>query len=373
MVQTGLSVLQQIERMRGQLPAEEPGARGIEHWARNPACQRLGALVLAGIAPTTVMQSVYQESLHKEQSPFALLRGITFERSLFENNAARLIDLYQKAGLLPASPRVVNLDLLVPQTNAAALAHRRALTQRYIQEKLRRDTHAPHMIIHSRLQFTLYNVPHDIEPDLLIASEADPCYRPGEIKSFPDREGKTDRADLRGALRQAAVAVLGLRQLLSQWGIPFPERLVLPRADLILRVLGSSYATLRPMTLRQECASIQVILAQAPQVFHTLEQQLLAIGLHAALDQPGVLDQIPNHFTPTCKEFCPLAPHCKKQAQQRSEPIVLGNQACQELAPAGTLARAWNLLNGHPPATPDEQDVAQRLQEAVSEWKKGVT
>ena len=373
MSQSGPSLTQRIATMRGQLPAEAPGARGIEHWARNPNCKRLGALTLAGIKPATAVQSIYHEVLHEGESPFALAIGKTFERLLFEHSAAQLIELYQSAGILPTSPYIVNLDTLVPQKDVQAMARRRMLTQRYIRDKLMGDPQAPHLIIHGRMTLTINEVPHDIEPDLLIASETDACYRPGEIKSFPDRDGKTDSADLRSALRQAAVAVIGLHQLLSQWGIAQPEVLVPAKADLILRVPGSSRAKLRPMTLQQECASIEAIIQQAPQDFCALEQQLLAIGPYAALDQPDTLDQIPNHFSPTCKEFCPLTFHCKKQAQCLSDPILLGNQACQELASVRTLTRAWDLLNGQVLPTPAEQLVAQRLQEADSELQKAVT
>jgi hypothetical protein len=367
------SLTQRLATIRGQLPAEALGARGIEHWARNPNCKRLGALTLAGIKPATAVQSIYHEILQEGESPFALAMGKTFERLLFEHSAARLIDLYQGAGILPASPRVVNLDTLVLQKDGYAMTRRRLLTQRYIRYKLMGDPQAPHLIIHGRMTLTINDVPYDIEPDLLIASETDACYRPGEIKSFPDRDGKTESADLRSALRQAAVAVIGLHQLLSQWGIVQPEGLVPAKADLILRVPGSSRAKLRPMTLQQECASIEVIIQQAPQDFCALEQQLLAIGPCATLDQPDTLDQIPNHFSPTCKEFCPLASHCKKQARCLSEPILLGNHACQELASVPTLTRAWDLLNGQAPATPAEQLLAQRLQETERELQKAVT
>jgi hypothetical protein len=124
---------QRIASLRRPLLDEEPGARGIEHWARNPDCLRLGALMLVGISPETALQRIYQEPLRKGQSPFAFVIGNTFEQLLFTQNAARLVDLYCKAGRLPPSPRVVNLDTLEPQTDALALARRRMYTCQFIE------------------------------------------------------------------------------------------------------------------------------------------------------------------------------------------------------------------------------------------------
>ena len=44
-----------LARLRGALPAENPGARGFERVARNPACQRLLALTLVGVTPATAV------------------------------------------------------------------------------------------------------------------------------------------------------------------------------------------------------------------------------------------------------------------------------------------------------------------------------
>ena len=43
------SVQQRLERLRGGLPSEEPGARGIERVARDPQCFKLKALTIVGI------------------------------------------------------------------------------------------------------------------------------------------------------------------------------------------------------------------------------------------------------------------------------------------------------------------------------------
>ena len=89
-----------IAALRGSLGPEEPGARGLERVARNPECMRLRALTIVGITPATAANRIYGEPAREEQSPFALALGNQFERSLFNNSAARSIQLYRDAGRL---------------------------------------------------------------------------------------------------------------------------------------------------------------------------------------------------------------------------------------------------------------------------------
>src|SRR6266478_370962 len=115
-----LLVEQRLERLRGSLSAEEPGARGIERIARNPECTRLRALTIAGITPKTAAESVYGEKTQQGQSPFALAIGNSFERSLIKDGAAALLKLLRDAGRLTISEcKVVVMPDLVPGVGAA--------------------------------------------------------------------------------------------------------------------------------------------------------------------------------------------------------------------------------------------------------------
>ena len=88
-----------LARLRGALAEEEPGARGLEHMARNPACLR--ALTLAGIAPATAARVIYGAPAREGQSPFALALGRRYEAALYADGAATLLRLYRDAGRLP--------------------------------------------------------------------------------------------------------------------------------------------------------------------------------------------------------------------------------------------------------------------------------
>jgi hypothetical protein len=99
-------------------------ARGLERMARNPACGLLKALTVASLSPATVVEQVYREVNREGQSPFALGAGNRFESSLFENDAARLLQLFQAAGrLTPAENRVANVPDLAGQAGGADQRH----------------------------------------------------------------------------------------------------------------------------------------------------------------------------------------------------------------------------------------------------------
>jgi hypothetical protein len=133
-----------LARLRGSLPDEEPGARGLERVARNPGCQRLRALTMIRVTPATVVSRVYGEPHREGQSPFALAVGNRFERVLFDNGAARLFRLYQKASRLTATEcKIVVIPGVVPGVTAADMARRRAETELLLELKARRDPTRP--------------------------------------------------------------------------------------------------------------------------------------------------------------------------------------------------------------------------------------
>jgi hypothetical protein len=370
------SVNGRLARLRGSLQADEPGARGFERVARNPDCTRLRALTIVGISPETAAVSVYGEPSREGQSPFALAIGNRFDRALSENGAAQMLDLYRSEGrLTTAECKVVVIPEMAPIGAHRDLKHvmavRQTETQRLLELKLRRDPKAPNLIIKPRVAVTLLGLDHGIEPDALVARDSDDFYKPVEIKSYPDRAGKTDAADIRSACRQAAVGVIALRNALSRMGVRDVEAMVRAEGDLVLRIPGALKPTLRPMTLRGEVDSLERAIREAPSNLDELED-LLPDG--AALDDPAILESIPNSYRSNCREHCALAQHCKQAAVVNSDPAVLGDFARETLAAAGSVSRALDLLRGTgaPPRTTAEQALAEQLRDAYTEYREAV-
>lgn len=358
-----------IARLRGSVEAKEPGARGIERVARNPDCLRLRAITIAGMTPAQALK-VMGRTDREGQSPFALLLGQQFERQMLKNGAANLFALYRKENYLtPAEAKIVSVEELAPGSSLAARRRREAETRRLLDAKLRRDPLAPNLIIKPRLRVSLVGVPHPIEPDYLVAADSDPFYRVGELKSYADRGGKTDPADIRSAGRQAGVGVVGLRQWLAAQGAS--EALAVAEADLVLKVTGFFLPTLNRMTIEGEVDSVLRAIADAPTNLDELEA-LLPVG--ASLDSPVVIETVPNNYRPSCKEHCALWEHCRARARANSHPIILGDLAAEKLAAAGSLTRALDLMagTGAPPRNAAEAALAAELQAGDRAFRKAV-
>jgi hypothetical protein len=362
-------------RLRGSLDAEQLGARGLERMARNPACGLLKSLTMAGVSPAAIVSVVYGEPGREGQSPFAIGAGNQFEAGLFESGAARLLDLYRAQGRLSVTEcRVADVPSLAPGTSRAAMDRRHTLSDQLLRRKLAGDPNAPNLIVKPRLVVGLLGLEFNIEPDALVAADGEAFYTPIEIKSYPDRDGKTDPADLRGACRQAGVAVVALREAARRFGVPEPERLVPSRGDLVLRAPGSFRPTLWPMTLEGEVDSLVRTLEAAPRDLDQAEALLAGISPEATLDDPAVLDQLPANYRESCREFCALARRCKERAICQGDPVLLGSRAREEYAAAGSLDRVLELLEGRgaPPRTPAELRLQAELQEAYRELRLAV-
>jgi hypothetical protein len=73
----------------------------FEQWARNPACTANAIAAIHGVPMAEVARREGGQPT-SGQSPFAIARGQTFERSLFREDAASLTEALAKAGVLPA-------------------------------------------------------------------------------------------------------------------------------------------------------------------------------------------------------------------------------------------------------------------------------
>ncbi|AIV50670.1 hypothetical protein [Burkholderia pseudomallei] len=359
-----------LTRLRGTHGAEEPGARGIERVARNPDCLRLRALTIAGFTPASAAK-ILGVSPDEGQSPFALAMGQRFEKHLIENGGANLFALYRERNLLSVQEsKFISVDDLSPGSSAKALRRREQETRNLLRAKLRGDPKAPNLIVKPRLLVTLVGVPHAIEPDFLVAADADPFYRVGELKSYPDRGGKTDPADIRSACRQAAVGVVGLRQALTAFDTWNPASLAVPSADLVMRVTGLFMPTLSRMAIEGEVDSIERAIGEAPTNLEELEAML---PRDATLSEAAVIGRIPNNYRPSCKEHCAMWQYCRAQALDENHPVILGDQAAEMLAPAGSITRALELMRGASPRNPAEATLAQELQAADQALRRAVS
>jgi PD-(D/E)XK nuclease superfamily len=100
-----------------------------------------------------------------------------------------------------------------------------------------------------RVPVTLLGVPHDTEPDVLVASDADAFYRAVEIKSYPDRAGKAIHHVLRHVAEAARASgtipdAEALRALIdTEFYPPFADALAFDRMYGAATRLVEGYVT----------------------------------------------------------------------------------------------------------------------------------
>ena len=359
-------------RCRGALEREEPGARGLERLARNPECRRLFALTAAGVSPRTAAARIYREPPTGGESPFALAQGTAFEHRVLGPAGAGLAQLYAARTQLPRRPGDVR-DLSARWSAGRHLAPEQRLqaTREVVAGKLAGATPAPALVVKPLLEVQLVGVPCRIEPDALVASEADALYRVVEIKAYEDRGGQTSAADLRSACRQAAVGVVALRQAVAQLGVGKPADLVPATADLVLRAPRGFAPRLHTMSIEAEVASLERLSGDWAAAAADLER-LLPPG--TALDDPAVLEAVPTRYRLACQEHCALAPHCRAAAVGAGDPALLGETVVEQLGAVGSLTRALELLSGAgTPRSADERRGAERLQALARAYREVLT
>lgn len=351
-----------LARLRGGLPAVEVGARGIESVARNAGCTRLRAIVIAGLTPSDVLKKVFNAE-PDIMSPFAMTLSQAFERRLLGNGGSSLLTAYREKGLLTQTEvKITSVADHAPGDKPFARSQREQETRRLIDLKHNGDALAPNLILNPRLPLELVGVTHPIELDYMVASDDDPFYRVGVIKSYADRGGKTDKADIRAACREAAVGTLALRQHIRRRG-GNPD-IAGDRVDMVLRAPGSFNPRLfASMRAESELASLVRALSAAPTDLDEVEQLVPA---DATFADPHVIEQLPNNYRSNCKEHCALWERCRAQALAAGQPIILGDLAAEQLAAAGSIARAFDLLDGRgrPPDNRAEAALAEELRAA---------
>ena len=160
---------------------------------------------------------------------------------------------------------------------------------------------------------------------------------------------------------------VGVRSRRRRWS---RSTIALPRADLVLRVTGLFMPTLSQMAINGEVDSIERAIGEAPTSLDELEAMLPS---DASLDDAAFIAQVPNNYRPSCKEHCAMWQHCRAQALQQRHPVILGDQAAETLAPAGSIDRALDLMRGAPPRNAAETALAEKLRTADQVLRSAVS
>lgn len=342
--------------------------RRFEQWAKNPDCEANTISAVAGVDMADVAE-VENLTPTMGQSPFALARGTTFERSLFENDGERIIEALIEAEVLPkGSSGLLDLRLRMNGGPIADQETAHARTCEILAQAADRGGKGirklPAVVASATLKVPGQPV---MLPDGVVAIDAlvlrryasDPSVVElviGEIKTYPDRAGYTEAADLATSRAQAGVYLHALRLVLDELGLSDRVR-ASSRGFLVLTRIGRNEPSVRAgedLEFQARRAKRGFVrLRRAAETLQPFDQQDTDAGIKAVREAGTA-------YRPDCLNFCDRAPGCRKLGEAAGDSVVLGDDVRRFLGDV-SLPRALELLHGARPANPTEEDLAERM------------
>jgi len=181
----------------------------------------------------------------------------------------------------------------------------------------------------------------------------------GEIKSYPDRGGHTEAADLATTRAQAGVYLHALRLVIADRGLDH----ALTSSNVGLIVLTRA-GTNEPSVRAAEDLEFQA--RRAERGFRQMRSAAQAIQPFDPADSETGIARVvaaDTEFHSDCLSFCDRAPGCRERALRAGSAAVLGDEVANFLG-AVPLQRAIALLDGDGPANDTERDLVNRLRVA---------
>jgi hypothetical protein len=373
-----------LAALRGAAPPRPLDARALAALAANPGCRRRAVLDAAGVDKGALAQRLGRPAPFG-QSPFAITRGLAFERRVKAGGGAELVALL-RARLGPSAGAedapVRSPDLLARDGGPAV---RVARTRQALAEA---EPGAWTVLDHPLLRLVVAGSPVHLEPDLVVL-RPDGRWTVVEIKSFPILDGSADPAKVGAAARQAAVYLLALRETAAELaGVALPESPYAEpegpagapdhRALLVCPKDFTNQPTAALLDLRKPLAVSRRQLSRLTRV----EELLAALPPGPAFDlsegpdgEPVRTDAqlstsvggLPAAYAPDCLSGCELAFHCRAEARERGAVEVLGRGVRGELGSLRSVPEALGAARG-PVAAPDPAtaEAAARLARAAA-------
>jgi hypothetical protein len=332
--------------------------RRFEQWARNPRCH---ANAISAILDMPMREVAAKEGASGSfgQSPFALARGQQFERYAFADDARRLRNELERAGVLrKGSSGLADFRLRRASGPCASVDAAQALTTAWLQELAdgtRTETIAagPTICIPGGVMLPTATLCVDA---LAVRRHADGVELVvGEVKVYPDRKGFTDPTQLATSRAQAGMYVHGLRLVLKQLGLDRMMR-VADRGFLVLSQAGTNYLSVRT---NEDFGGQARRAEEGLAGLSECAQSLALESMPAAIALP-VIQQAPTALCEDCLSFCERFEACRRRAVDRGDGAILGD-AVQRFLGGTSLERVRQLHDGASPADAHESEIAELL------------
>lgn len=367
-----------LDRFRGDFPRQSLNARRVAGALEVPGCSRRAVLDAAAVNLDR-LGSLVTGKRRDRQSPFAITRGNQFEERVTANGMAEILTLARRhLGL--EIPEARQRDLSVSQlretypgvTGSRMNELRTVLTRQSIEEMLVDPTGAYNLVRHAmtRLEFggeTVY-----LEQDVLAFAVAGRIHVI-EIKSYPRIDGRADPTKASSTVRQSAVYVLSLQDLVVEIGastdvVDTTSMIVLPENLSFRPTAVTLDIDMYVRRLRRQLAEVpraEVILESiAPGAMlpaYPGDEASQAERDAATSTAREALACLPPRFTDGCTS-CPLFHHCRAEAEMHRSTARLGSAVAGACGGITDIAVALELAEGRrAPATAAEAAVAANL------------
>jgi hypothetical protein len=368
---TAIQLEERLKEIRGAAPRRSPNVRVLASYARHINCNLASLGFAAGVNFDTLLAKTRFEAPFG-QSPFAIGRGLAFEKLLRADNYAALRQVLGALSGFPATgARIVNLREGYPK-DSTTMPARTSDTSKLMGAILRGEKTAPHLIDGAVLTATIGGRTAYFEADALAAA-ARGEIRVAEVKSFPKVDDRVDPDKLGAALDQVAIYILLTREEVERQGGD-AERLVSDRALLITPRNVGLTPTLSEQRVEARIRRVRRLLASIPATAEVAaaappDASFGPIADAAApedrrLEALHVLaDRVGTAYEPSCLSDCGNARFCRTRAFRDGAPCLSGTTTLRLLPGVATLGRAEELTRGAPPAA-EEAPAAALLERA---------
>ena len=330
-----------LDALRGPVPPRSHDARTIAALTVNPGCSRRAVLDAAGIDKRRLAERVGSPARFG-QSPFAITRGLMFEKQIKASGCAQLLDLLRsELGFDVPEHEYVDLGVEPDATPGGAgdVATDRGSRYRRTRELFSRVADGAAVLAdHPLLTLEVAGRTAYVEPDvvalrarrtgpgggagaglgarvgvdggaspgagsslsgaLTFSSDDGPGSRSesllyiAEIKSFSVIDGQADPTKVGAAATQAAVYVLALRRLFESLGVD-PE-LVASDVVLVCPKDFSNSPTAHLVDVRRQIAAVSRQLDRLPRIEALVTGLDSAIDFDLSVDQPADKQEAPH-------------------------------------------------------------------------------
>jgi hypothetical protein len=365
------TVERRLEEVRGTAPRRSPTVRALAAYAQHTACNLATLGFTAGVDfDRLLVGTPFQAPFG--QSPFAIQRGLAFEKMLRANDYALTLALLRGLLALPASgARVANLRQGYP-TRPDRMPSRARDTTALLRAIVQGEPDAPHLIDGAVLTTLVGGTTAYFEADALAACAAG-LLRVAEVKSFPRVDDRVDPDKLGEALDQVAFYIHLVRALIAQLGGD-PQRLVPDRALLITPRNTGLTPTLSEQRVEARVGRARRLLDAIPTAADVAASVPRGVSFGPVADPTAptrqrlevlhdLADRVGTAYEPHCLSTCGNARFCRSRAFKDGSPCLSGPAALRLLPNVATLGRADELTHGAAPAL-EEAPAAALLERA---------